>query len=308
MGSSSGRGAGGGPSRTVARAWWPRSASCRGGRLVGLGEHAEVGQRSDPSAAWQRRRVDVRAIRDGAHLATLGSDSLRDTRRLRLRRGAGDLLGTRRRMVADPAVHGPAVRRDPAGPTHDLARPHHHLRSRSPRVGAGAGRNESGRSRDDRRGTGRPVGRAVAEVGQDRGVHRHRPGLRRLRRCWARGGQHPPRGPRGTACGRIRHHAEHLQPNDAVVGFLRALAKGTYVALKRPKIAELVTKEVAPSSGASRRSRSSCSRVSTRPSSRSTARRSARSSRNAGRTPRICSCRWGRWTRGPTSTRSSIPP
>lgn len=40
--------------------------------------------------------------------------------------------------------------------------------------------------------------------------------------------------------------ADALEENDDLVGFLRALAKGTFVALERPEIAEIVTREVAP--------------------------------------------------------------
>ncbi|WP_134738097.1 ABC transporter substrate-binding protein [Nocardioides sp. 503] len=53
-----------------------------------------------------------------------------------------------------------------------------------------------------------------------------------------------PEGLEGLPVGGYVTTAEALEGQD-VVKFLRALAKGTYVALERPKVAELVTREVA---------------------------------------------------------------
>lgn len=55
-----------------------------------------------------------------------------------------------------------------------------------------------------------------------------------------------PEGFEGIPVGGYVTTAEGLEANDNVLRFLRALAKGTYVALERPEIAELVTQEVAP--------------------------------------------------------------
>ena len=55
-----------------------------------------------------------------------------------------------------------------------------------------------------------------------------------------------PEGFEGLPIGGYVTTAEGLEPDDKLVKFLRALAKGTYVALERPEIAELVTQEVAP--------------------------------------------------------------
>lgn len=55
-----------------------------------------------------------------------------------------------------------------------------------------------------------------------------------------------PEGLEGLPVGGYVVRAEDLAANDDIVRFLRALAKGTYVALERPEIAELVTRKVAP--------------------------------------------------------------
>lgn len=55
-----------------------------------------------------------------------------------------------------------------------------------------------------------------------------------------------PPGLEGLPVGGYVVRAADLAENDHLVRFLRALAKGTFVALERPEIAELVTQEVAP--------------------------------------------------------------
>ena len=55
-----------------------------------------------------------------------------------------------------------------------------------------------------------------------------------------------PEGFEGLPVGGYVTTEDALEPDSKVVKFLRALAKGTYVALERPEIAELVTQEVAP--------------------------------------------------------------
>ena len=55
-----------------------------------------------------------------------------------------------------------------------------------------------------------------------------------------------PEGFEGLPVGGYVTTADGLTADSKVVKFLRALAKGTYVALERPEIAELVTQEVAP--------------------------------------------------------------
>lgn len=55
-----------------------------------------------------------------------------------------------------------------------------------------------------------------------------------------------PEGLEGLPVGGYVVRAEALEENDDMVGFLRALAKGTFVALERPEIAEIATREVAP--------------------------------------------------------------
>lgn len=55
-----------------------------------------------------------------------------------------------------------------------------------------------------------------------------------------------PEGLEGLPVGGYVVRADALEENDDLLGFLRALAKGTFVALERPEIAEIVTREVAP--------------------------------------------------------------
>jgi ABC-type nitrate/sulfonate/bicarbonate transport system substrate-binding protein len=55
-----------------------------------------------------------------------------------------------------------------------------------------------------------------------------------------------PEGLEGLPVGGYVVRAADLDANDDLIKFLRALAKGTFVALERPEIAELVTQKVAP--------------------------------------------------------------
>jgi ABC-type nitrate/sulfonate/bicarbonate transport system substrate-binding protein len=55
-----------------------------------------------------------------------------------------------------------------------------------------------------------------------------------------------PEGLEGLPVGGYVVRAADLAANDHLVRFLRALAKGTFVSLERPEIAEIVTREVAP--------------------------------------------------------------
>jgi len=55
-----------------------------------------------------------------------------------------------------------------------------------------------------------------------------------------------PEGLEGLPVGGYVVRAEDLAADSDLIGFLRALAKGTFVALERPEIAEIVTREVAP--------------------------------------------------------------
>ena len=55
-----------------------------------------------------------------------------------------------------------------------------------------------------------------------------------------------PEGLEGLPVGGYVVRAADLEDNPDIIAWLRALAKGTYVSLERPEIAELVTREVAP--------------------------------------------------------------
>jgi ABC-type nitrate/sulfonate/bicarbonate transport system substrate-binding protein len=55
-----------------------------------------------------------------------------------------------------------------------------------------------------------------------------------------------PEGLEGLPVGGYVVRAADLNANDDLIKFLRALAKGTFVALERPEISEIVTREVAP--------------------------------------------------------------